>query len=131
MNGRRGRRAGNAPKNTGAGDGTPGTPERVGDALSRMLERLGVAREVASQSAIPRWEETVGPRIAGVTRAKAVSSGVLFVEVRSSAWLNELNLMRREIMKRLNAGQEEARIDRIIFTLSEDGPGMERGGQDR
>jgi predicted nucleic acid-binding Zn ribbon protein len=110
---------------------SPSSPERVGEALSRVLDKLGVAKEVASQSAVPRWADTVGEKIAGVTRAKAVAGGVLFVEVRSSAWLNELNLMRREILGRLNAGQRDARIERIVFTLSEGGSGMERTAQDR
>lgn len=126
----RGRKA-STPGNRISDASAPGVPERVGEALSRVLEKLGVAKEVASQSAIPRWDEVVGEKIASVTRARAVSGDVLFVEVRSSAWLTELNLMRREILRRLNAGRPEARIERVVFTLAEGGAGMERAGEDR
>lgn len=115
---------------------TENAPERVGNLVSGLLRKLGISREVERQEALVRWREVVGERIAAVTRAKAVSSGVLFVEVRSSAWLAELNLMRHEILRRLNAGQGEGRVERIVFILSEGSPrgggtGMETPGPDR
>lgn len=95
-------------------------PDRVGELLAGLLQKWGLDRELARQEAVGRWGEVVGARIASVTRARSVAGGILFVEVRSSAWLNELNLMRRELISRLNAGTQEGRVDRIIFTLSED-----------
>jgi predicted nucleic acid-binding Zn ribbon protein len=106
-------------------------PERVGDVLPGLLERLGIAGELAAQESLLRWAAVVGERIAGVTRPRSVSAGVLFVEVRSSAWLSELNLMRHEILRRLNAGRGEGRVERLVFTLSEGAPGMETGRPDR
>ncbi len=112
-------------------EGTLGAPEKVGDLLPDLLQRLGISREVAAQDSLARWATVVGDRIAAVTRARAVSSGVLFVEVRSSAWLSELNMMRHEILRRLNAGQGDGRVERIVFTLWEGPPGMERKAPDR
>ena len=104
---------------------------RVGDLLPGLFERLGIASELAAQESLVRWGAVVGERIAGVTRPSAVSSGVLFVEVASSAWLSELNLMRHEILRRLNAGRSEGRVERLVFTLSDGSPGMERRRPDR
>lgn len=109
----------------------PHEPERVGDLLSGLFERLGIAGELAAQESLVRWAAVVGERIAGVTKPRGVSAGVLFVEVRSSAWLSELNLMRHEILRRLNAGRGEGRVERLVFTLSEGAPGMERRRRDR
>ncbi len=95
--------------------------DRVGDVLQSVLKRLGLTKEVATQGALGRWDQVVGDRIAAVARATAVSRGVLFVEVSSSAWLSELNLMRKDILSRLNAGSGDGRIERIVFTLSEQG----------
>jgi predicted nucleic acid-binding Zn ribbon protein len=100
-------------------DPKDGRPDRVGDLLGGLLRKWGVDREVARQGAMERWPDVVGERIARVTRARAVSSGTLFVEVRSSAWMNELNLMRHELLRRLNAGEKEGRIERIVFVLAE------------
>jgi predicted nucleic acid-binding Zn ribbon protein len=93
----------------------------VGEVLARLIRKLGIEGELAGQGALQRWEEVVGDRIAGVTRARAISRGTLFVEVRSSAWLSELNLMRRDIMARLNAGAGKGgRVEKIVFVLGED-----------
>jgi predicted nucleic acid-binding Zn ribbon protein len=107
------------------------TPKRVGDLLPGMFERLGIAGELAAQESLVRWAAVVGERIAGVTCPRGVSAGVLFVDVRSSAWLSELNLMRYDILRRLNAGRSGGRVERIVFTLAEGASGMERGRPDR
>jgi predicted nucleic acid-binding Zn ribbon protein len=71
---------------------------------------------------VRRWSAVVGEQIAAVTDATAVSGETLFVRVASSAWMSELNLMRHEILARLNAGQTEGRIERVVFTLWEKPP---------
>lgn len=94
---------------------------RLDEVLSGYLEKWGVAEEVRGLEALERWPDVVGERIASVTRARSVARGVLFVEVRTSAWMNELDLMKHELMKRLNAGAGDTRVERIVFTLPEGG----------
>jgi predicted nucleic acid-binding Zn ribbon protein len=50
----------------------------------------------------------VGEAIAAVTVPVRVSHGTLVVAVRTSAWLMELRLMEREILRRLNEGRPRA-----------------------
>jgi predicted nucleic acid-binding Zn ribbon protein len=100
----------------------PGTgkPTAVGDVLARFLERTGMAPKVEAASVIPEWEERVGPAIAAVTEPLRVSDGTLVVAVRNSAWLMELNMMKAELMRHLNAGRgakAASRIDQIIFVM--------------
>lgn len=103
-----------------------GEPLLVGDLLDGVLRKLGISEEVARQEVLLRWESTVGEKIAGISRAVAVSGGVLFVQVDSSPWMNELNLMRHDILRQLNAGAGEGRVERIVFTLSERPGGVAR-----
>ena len=98
--------------------GKPG-PERVGRVVERFLEASGVADQVRRQSALEAWPALVGEAIAGVTRARSLSEGTLFVEVRSSAWLMELELMKGEILRRVNAGLEGAELERVVFVLGQ------------
>ena len=107
------------------------TSHRVGDVLGGLLRRLGLAEGVARQDAVRRWETVVGERIAAVTEATGVSGETLFVRVASSAWMSELNLMRHEILRRLNAGQSEGRVERVVFTLWEKPPAPSPGEGDR
>jgi hypothetical protein len=38
--------------------------------------------------------------------------------VATSAWLMELNLMKGELMRRINAGRKEGRIRAIVFVIA-------------
>ena len=89
----------------------------IGEVLAEFLARSGIGDRLAEARAVPEWAERVGPAIAAVTRPVAASRGTLVVAVRSSAWLMELHMMEREILRRLNAGREEGRIDRIRFVM--------------
>ncbi len=95
-------------------------PMKVGEALQRYLDRTGLAEKVEEAAAVPDWAERVGERIAGVTRPLTVAAGTLVVGVRSSAWLMELKLMEREILRRVNEGNRRGRIERIRFVMERD-----------
>lgn len=96
-----------------------GGPEPVGKLVERFLEGRGVAEQVRRQGVLEAWPELVGEGIAQVTQARSVSAGALFVEVRSSAWLMELEMMKGEILRCVNVGRDDARIERIVFVLGE------------
>ena len=102
---------------SGAAGSTPRGPEKVGDVLERVLRRRGLARQMEYQKLLEDWPRLVGVGLARVTRARSVRDGVMVVEVPSSAWAMELNLRRRQIMARLNAGRS-VRIKRVMFVLS-------------
>jgi predicted nucleic acid-binding Zn ribbon protein len=92
---------------------------RVGEVLDAFLERAGVRVQLERTGVLDEWPARVGDAIAKVTHARSVSDSTLIVEVRSSAWLMELNMMKGEILRRVNEGREAARIDRIVFVLGE------------
>lgn len=100
------------------GDGRRG-PTPLGEALGDFLRKHDLEGEVEGQAALARWEGVVGNRIARVTRPTGIARGILYVDVSSSPWMSELNLMRHHILKRLNAGRSGGRVERIIFRLAE------------
>ncbi|MEJ2319888.1 MAG: DUF721 domain-containing protein [Gemmatimonadales bacterium] len=90
-------------------------PEAVGDLVPGLLDRLGVSERVERAGVALDWEELVGPHISRVTVGTRVSGRTLFVEVISAAWLSELNMMRHELLRRINAGRRRGRIEKIVF----------------
>ena len=98
-------------------------PTKLGDALQSYLRESGLDERVEEATILPEWAERVGGAIAGVTRPLRVSRGTLFVAVRTSAWLMELRLMERDILRRLNEGRERGRIERIRFVMADEDPG--------
>jgi predicted nucleic acid-binding Zn ribbon protein len=91
----------------------------VGDALQKFLRTSGLEERVEEATILPEWEERVGPAIAAVTTPQSVSRGTLVVAVRTSAWLMELKLMERDIVRRLNDGRSRGRIERIRFVMAD------------
>ena len=83
-----------------------------------ILEKHGVREQVRRMEVLELWGEIVGDDLAKVTRAKGVEDRTLFVEVRSSAWLMELNMMKRDFLERVNERVEDAPFERVVFALA-------------
>lgn len=96
-----------------------GRPVKLADMLEGVLKDHGVQEQVQRMQVMDLWPELVGEHVARVTRARAVDKATLIVEVRTSAWLMELNMMRREFLRRVNEALPETPIERIVFVLAE------------
>lgn len=104
-------------------------PTRVSDLVDRFLDERGLKRQVARMEVLEAWPEIVGRSVAKVTRARSVSGGTLIVEVRSSAWLMELDLMKSRILETANRGRDRgSHIEKLVFVLAEgDEPDSPKG----
>lgn len=96
-------------------------PVRLDSVLGEVLEQHGLSEQVRRMEVLDLWPDIVGERVAEVTRAKGVSDAALFVEVSTSAWLMELNIMKGEFLARVNAHVPETPLERIVFVLAETG----------
>ena len=85
-------------------------PRTAGQAIGAALEFRGITDEVRARSILTEWLELVGPKIASRTRPDGVYDRVLVVEVASSAWLQELNLLRAQILSGLLARLGEPKL---------------------
>lgn len=94
-------------------------PQQIGDVLSDVLEDAGVLRQFERLGVLDMWPEIVGERVAAVTHARSVDDTALVVEVRSSAWLMELNMMKGDLLERVNEHATETPMDRLVFVLAE------------
>jgi predicted nucleic acid-binding Zn ribbon protein len=101
-----------------SGTRKPG-PTQLGDEVAKYLRSSGLDEKIEEASVIPMWADKVGARIASVTTPLHAGEGTLVVAVRSSAWLMELKLMEREIVRRINEGKRSGRIERIRFVMGE------------
>lgn len=85
---------------------------RVGDALKRYLARAGFGERLKQASVVEDWPSIVGPKIAAVSKPEAVTQdGTLFVRVTSAPWMQELQLLTPELLKRLQG----AKVKRIVW----------------
>ncbi|HEV7558206.1 MAG TPA: DUF721 domain-containing protein, partial [Kofleriaceae bacterium] len=65
----------------------------AGEAIANVLALRGLTDQIRAQRVIAEWRDLVGERIASRTRPREVAGDALIVEVATSAWLHELNLL--------------------------------------
>jgi predicted nucleic acid-binding Zn ribbon protein len=90
----------------------------VGDLVTRFLDSSGLAQKIEAATVLTDWPQTVGPQIAAVTQATGLQDDTLFVSVANSAWMMELNLMKGELIKRVNTGRKQGRIRHLVFHMA-------------
>lgn len=69
-----------------------------------------------------QWNAAVGPAVAENTRPAAVKGRLLTVNVASSAWLQQLQFLKADLIARLNRALGEQRVEDIRFRVGPVGP---------
>ena len=100
-------------------DRKPAHLEHLSVVLDSFLYESGIRESLDRLGVLDDWARVVGPRISEVTRPVEVQRETLVVEVSSSAWLNELAMMKVSILEELNRGVERPPIEGIRFRLAE------------
>ena len=88
-------------------------------AVANALDYHGIRDDIRAGRLETEWTDLVGPKIAQRTRPDGVFDRVLWIEVATSAWLHELNLMRPQLVKGLIERLGEPRLfDDVKFLLA-------------
>ncbi|MBI2407715.1 MAG: DUF721 domain-containing protein [Gemmatimonadetes bacterium] len=78
-------------------------PAKVGDALAELLAGSALGARIARAAVLGHWAGAVGPQIAAVTQARAIAeNGTLTVSVKTNAWVQELSMMERALIAKVN-----------------------------
>ena len=93
-------------------------PEPIASAISQFLEQAGIRDLVQQATVVPEWPKLVGSQIAAVTEPLSVTAdGVLFVAVKTHAWMSELSLMEPELLTSLNRETGRPPVRKIRWQL--------------
>lgn len=85
--------------------------ESIGAILNRTLSSIKIVdhgqemtlkRRLAQERALQLWPDVVGSHISNHTQPLWVKDSVIFVQVDSPTWSNELVFFKEEIIKKLN-----------------------------
>jgi hypothetical protein len=76
---------------------------KAGDLLDTLLAGWGIDARLRQYQAITIWAEVVGPQIAARTRPEKIRDGVLEVCVDQPTWMQQLQLLKPQILAKLNA----------------------------
>ncbi len=95
-----------------------GKAESLGSLLENVVSGLGKKR-LTQEKIRGAWKGALGKRAASHTLPVALRKGSLIVNVDSSAWLYELTMERREILKKLDSEIKGNKIKGIRFRIGE------------
>ena len=81
-------------------------PRRLGDIFEQVLRKYSLGKSIKEQKILLLWEEKVGEKISRHTKPVKVVNKKLVVHADNPAWVQELSLMKNEILRKLNCGEE-------------------------
>lgn len=100
-----------------------GRPEKLARALNRALRDLNMDQRVKEGRAMALWPDVVGEVTASRTRPLHVNRGTMVVAVASSAWANQLNLLKSRFLDGLAARVGPGVIQDLRWRVAELKPG--------
>ena len=95
--------------------------ESLKAALERALRERGIEGELKGWDAVKEWPRVVGPRIASHSRAVRFQQGILEVEVDGSAWMQELSVLKRQLIRTLNRELGDAAVRELRYVVPRGG----------
>ena len=94
-------------------------PTRVDTVLTQVLEKHGVRGRVEQLEVLQDWPDIVGDPLSRVTKVRGIDNKTLLIEVKSSAWMMELNMLKDDVLDRVNKRFKDIIFERIVFVLAE------------
>ena len=70
--------------------------------LKKTLKKTGVKQKLKANSTHLVWREVVGDKISQNVETKEIRNGVLFLEAKTPVWRNEIQLIKNNIIDKLN-----------------------------
>jgi predicted nucleic acid-binding Zn ribbon protein len=95
------------------------SPTPIADVLKTVFDKLDPQSAVSRESVDSFWKELVGEVGFRHSRPSALRKGLLTVRVDSSAWLEELAMKKRKLLKGLQSRLGKDKISQIHFKTGE------------
>lgn len=92
-------------------------PTRLAALMEETLARLGLDRRLDDYRVWQAWDEVVGRTISRNAQPVRLDGPRLVVVVRSSTWLQELSLLQRELVARLNEWMGREVVRELFFVV--------------
>ncbi len=93
-------------------------PQKLGDVLSRLLQKRRYARPLALEGLRKAWSEAAGARFSSRSRVAQFRDGILTIEVASATQRYELEAFAGpELLGRLQADDSIPSVRRLVFRV--------------
>ncbi len=95
-----------------------GPPQSIDKIVERVLKNWGLQRSGKEQRVFQVWKQALGEPLSSNLRPLFIHQGRLAVGVRDSAWMQELQFMKKDIKKKLNRELGSETVREIHLKIS-------------
>jgi len=93
--------------------------DRLSQIIGSLMRARGLQSRMSEYRIFGQWEKTVGSVIAGHAQPVSVRGSKLFLAVDSPAWMQQLSLLKPEIIEKVNRSLGKEAIKEIGLNLGE------------
>jgi len=88
--------------------------QKIGKVIDDYLGETNLNRKLKEFRLVSGWESIMGKTVSSRTKQIQIRDKVLYISVTSSVLKNELNMMRNDIVCKMNELAGERLIERIV-----------------
>ena len=92
-------------------------PETTGDILKKGLPKWDFGPTLLRYEVVEKWPDLVGPQIAAKSRATGLQGDILLIEVDHPAWVQELNLLKPQLLFKIGRDFPKSGVKNIRFSI--------------
>jgi predicted nucleic acid-binding Zn ribbon protein len=89
----------------------------IGKVIDDVIKQYRREPDFALQKVWQLWDEAVGEAIAKNARPAAFKGNFLIVHVNSSAWIHQLQFLKKDLISKLNAALGKPLVEEIKFKI--------------
>ncbi len=89
--------------------------QHIEKALDGFIKKRGLKKKLDQQKLLENWGKIVGEKISNNTEAVSVEGGILIIKAKNSAWRQELQVQKIDILKNINTEPTKKLIKDIRF----------------
>jgi predicted nucleic acid-binding Zn ribbon protein len=93
--------------------------EKLSETIEKLLASRGLGAKLKEYRIFGRWERAVGKVIASHARPSTLRGKKLTVVVDSSTWMQQLSLLKPEIIEKVNAEMGPNAVTSILLQLGD------------
>jgi predicted nucleic acid-binding Zn ribbon protein len=94
-------------------------PQALAGLLPRITSEQGWQQQLDSHRLFLKWDTLVDPATSAHARPLKIVANVLWLEVANSAWMQQLQFQKIQLLETLNATLRLSRLADIRFTLTD------------
>ena len=93
--------------------------ESLGNVLTKSLLKRGLSSPVKQHDVREVWESAVGKDIARNAKPAMLKKGMLYVHVKNSTWMQELSLLKENLIEAINSKLGREDVVEMRFKITE------------